>query len=70
LIEIASRDLTLCVSAFVAVKLSREDRASVMAWFARHEQTLPEPVRRLLAEPLAKLSSSGLSQKAFNVSRS
>jgi hypothetical protein len=54
------------VSEGVVVKLSREDRAQVVAWFARHAETLPEPVRRLLAEPLAKLTSSGLSQKSFN----
>ena len=64
--EIGSRDLTLSVNESVAIKLSREDRALVVAWFTRHEKTLPAPVRQLLAEPLAKLTSSGLSQKAFS----
>jgi hypothetical protein len=36
-----------------------------MAWFAANEQTLPECVRELLAEPLAKLQSGGLSKKAY-----
>jgi len=66
LTAIGRRDLTLAVSEGTAVKLSRDDRALVVAWLLRHEETLPEPVRRLLAEPLARLSSSGLSQKAFN----
>ena len=38
----------------------------MVQWLACHEETLPEPVRRLLKEPLAKLTSSGLSQTALN----
>jgi hypothetical protein len=66
LTEIDSRDLTLSVNEGVSIKLSREERALVVAWFTRHEETLPEPVRLLLKEPLAKLTSSGLSQKDYN----
>jgi hypothetical protein len=66
LTAIVRRDLTLAVNAVVPVRLSRADRSQVVAWFRRHEQTLPEPVRRLLAEPLARLSSPELSPKAFN----
>jgi hypothetical protein len=39
----------------------------VVAWFAEHHETLPEPVRRFLAEPLAKLRAAGVSQKNFNL---
>jgi hypothetical protein len=49
-----------------ARSLSREDRAQVVAWFAQNETGLPEPVRRLLAEPLSQLTSPTLTQKAFN----
>lgn len=63
---IGRRDLTPVVKDGARVKLSRTDRAEVVAWFAAHKGTLPEPVRRLLAEPLAKLTSSKLPQKAFN----
>jgi len=49
------------------VKLSREDREMIVAWFQRYEQSLPEPVRRLLAEPLARLRSEGCSDKVFKV---
>ena len=44
---------------------SQEHRAQVMAWLAANEQTLPEFVRELLAEPLAKLQGRGLSKKAY-----
>jgi hypothetical protein len=61
------RDLTPLVSEGVSVKLSRQERVQVVEWFARHQETLPAPIRLLLAEPLARLTSSdSLSQKAFN----
>ena len=64
--KIRRRDLTLSVNEPSAIELSREEQALVVAWFAAHAQTLPEPVRRLLAEPLARLSAPRLSKKAWN----
>ena len=59
------RDLTRSVLASVH-RLNGDDRAQVVAWFVQNESGLPEPVRRMLAEPLAQLRSPELSQKAFN----
>jgi hypothetical protein len=70
LTETCGHDLTLAVIEPTAItthrKLNREEREEVVAWFARNEATLPEPVRQLLAGPLVELQSSKLSQKAFN----
>lgn len=69
LTEARCRDLTLAVNEPVDIAtpiLTREDREAVVTWFARYEETLPEPVRRFVSEPLSELRSSKLSQKSFH----
>ena len=62
------RDRSAAVSKRrVSISWSKEERAEIVAWFQKNEPTLPEPVRRMMVEPLENLAAPDLPSKLFNL---